>query len=69
MTDSIFADLSASLTEAVDIKKGLLKPAKITRYDVVDVKAIRASLNVSQQEFALAIGSSVDTVKSWESQR
>ncbi len=69
MTDSIFADLSASLKEAVEIKKGVLKPTKTTRYEVVDVKAIRASLNVSQQEFAQAIGASVDTIKSWESRR
>jgi hypothetical protein len=44
MTDRIFADLNASLTEAVDIKKGLLKPAKITRYTDISGKVI-AELN------------------------
>jgi len=69
MSDSIFADLKASLEEAVEIKNGQLKADKVTRYDVVDVKAIRTSLNATQQDFADVIGSSLDTVKSWESKR
>lgn len=36
---------------------------------LADVKAIRASLNVSQNEFAQTLGTSVDTIKSWESKR
>ena len=67
--NSIFSDLEASLLEAVDIKNGKIEASKISRYDVVDVRAIRSSLNVTQQDFADAIGSSVDTVKSWESKR
>tara|TARA_R110000824_G_scaffold50961_3_gene142175 strand:+ start:26067 stop:26258 length:192 start_codon:yes stop_codon:yes gene_type:complete len=36
---------------------------------VADVKAIRAQLNVSQAEFAEAMGTSVDTIQSWETKR
>jgi len=41
----------------------------VARHDVADVKAIRTQLHVSQAEFATAMGTSVDTVKSWEAKR
>ncbi|KRW83223.1 MULTISPECIES: NadS family protein [unclassified Marinobacter] len=66
---SVFDELQASMEEAVDIKKGKIKAGRITRHEVSDVKAIRAQLNVSQAEFATAMGTSVDTIKSWESKR
>ena len=61
--------LKASLEEAVAIKQQRQPAARVTRYEVADVKAIRAALNVSQQEMAEALGTSVDTIKSWESRR
>lgn len=69
MSDSIFEDLEYSLQQAVAIKQGKQPAGRVTRYDVVDVKAIREGLNVTQQDFAEAIGSSLSTVKSWESKR
>lgn len=66
---NIFDELKASLEEAVDIKHGHKEAARVTRYEVADVKAIRVSLDVSQCEFAQALGTSVDTIKSWESKR
>lgn len=66
---SFFDELKASLEEAVEIKNGLKAPARITRYELTDVKAIRAQLNVSQVEMAKALGTSLDTIKSWESGR
>lgn len=65
---SLFEELKASLEEAVEIKHGH-KEGKVTRFEISDVKAIRAQLKVSQQEFASALGTSVDTVKSWETKR
>ncbi|VTN08569.1 putative transcriptional regulator [Raoultella terrigena] len=50
-------------------KNGDKAPARVTRYEIADVKAIRARLNVSQTEMAQALGTSVDTIKSWESRR
>ncbi|MEI6145240.1 MAG: NadS family protein [Methylococcales bacterium] len=66
---SIFNELKASLEEAVDIKQGKKQAARVTRYDVANVKVIRLKLDVSQQELADALGTSVDTIKSWESKR
>ena len=69
MSDSIFDELYTSMKQAEAIAKGTLAPANITRYEIADVKAIRAQLDVSQKELAQAIDVSVDTVKSWEQGR
>ncbi|QGU15482.1 helix-turn-helix domain-containing protein [Leclercia sp. 119287] len=66
---NFFDELKTSLEEAVDIKNGTKAPARVTRYEIADVKAIREQLNVSQAEMAKALGTSVDTIKSWESRR
>ena len=66
---TFFDELKASLEEAVDIKKGVQAPTNVTRYEIADVKAIREQLNVSQAEMAKALGTSVDTIKSWELKR
>jgi len=66
---SIFNELKSSLEEAVVIKQGKKQGARVTRYDVANVKAIRLKLDVSQQELADALGTSVDTIKSWENKR
>ena len=66
---SFFDDMKTSLEEAVAIKNGVKSPANVTRYDIADVKAIRAQLNVSQSEMAKVLGTSVDTIKSWETKR
>jgi DNA-binding transcriptional regulator YiaG len=66
---SIFNELQTSLEEAISIKHGKAQASRTTRHEVADVKAIRAVLHVSQTEFAKAMGTSVDTVKSWETKR
>ncbi|ROP59455.1 helix-turn-helix protein [Enterobacter sp. BIGb0383] len=66
---TFFNDLKTSLEEAVDIKNGVKKPARVTRYEIADVRAIREQLNVSQAEMANALGTSIDTIKSWEAKR
>lgn len=66
---TFFDELKTSLQEAVDIKEGIKKPARTTRYEIADVRAIREQLNVSQAEMANALGTSIDTIKSWESKR
>ncbi|WP_194205363.1 NadS family protein [Superficieibacter sp. 1612_C1] len=66
---TFFDELKQSLEEAIDIKKGVKGPARVTRYEVADVKKIREQLNVSQSEMAKALGTSLDTIKSWESRR
>mgnify|MGYP000579600294 FL=1 len=64
-----FDELKASLEEAVEIKNGVREPERVTRYALADVKAIRAQLNVSQSEMAKVLGTSLDTIKSWETGR
>jgi DNA-binding transcriptional regulator YiaG len=66
---NIFDELQTSLHEAIDIKQGKAKASRVTRHEVADVKAIRTRLHVSQEEFAYAMGTSVDTIRSWETKR
>ncbi|KKO45317.1 transcriptional regulator [Arsukibacterium ikkense] len=66
---SIFNELKDSLAEAVDIKQELKQASRVTRYEVADVKALRESLAITQAQLAQALGTSVDTIKSWESKR
>ena len=66
---NIFNELKDSLTEAVDIKQGHKQASLLTRYEVIDVKNLRESLAITQAQLAHALGTSVDTIKSWESKR
>ena len=69
MSDSIFDELYTSMKQVEAIAKGEMTPANVTRYELADVKAIRAQLDVSQKELAQAMDVSIDTVKSWEQGR
>ncbi|MDF4855661.1 NadS family protein, partial [Vibrio parahaemolyticus] len=69
MSNSIFDELYTSMKQAEAIAKGEQTPANVTRYEIADVKAIRAQLDVSQKELAQAMDVSIDTVKSWEQGR
>ncbi|MEH8015656.1 helix-turn-helix domain-containing protein [Rheinheimera muenzenbergensis] len=66
---SIFNELKDSLTEAVEIKQGRKEASRVTRFEVADVKTLRESLAITQAQLAQALGTSVDTIKSWESKR
>jgi putative transcriptional regulator len=66
---SIFNELKDSLTEAVDIKQGQKGASRLTRHKVADIKTLRESLAITQAQLAQALGTSVDTIKSWESKR
>ena len=45
------------------------RASRVTRYEVADVKALRERLAITQAQLAQALGTSVDTIKSWESKR
>ena len=66
---NIFNELKHSLTEAVQIKQGQKTASRVTHYEVADVKTLRKSLAITQAQLARALGTSVDTIKSWESKR
>ncbi|QXO71121.1 helix-turn-helix domain-containing protein (plasmid) [Morganella morganii] len=69
MKDELFNELLASATEAVEISKGHCKAARLTTYDIPDVKAIRDTTGLTQQQFALAVGVSPSLVEAWEQHR
>jgi len=69
MKNSAFAELVSSVREAGHIRRGSLKPRRVTTFRPADVKAVRAKLKASQSEFALLIGVSVATLRNWEQGR
>jgi len=69
MKKSDFEKLLASVKQAGQIKRGLLKPGRVSRIEVPDIKAIRERLSVSQAQFAHMIGVNVTTLQNWEQGR
>lgn len=80
--DMTFGELLVQgLTEAVAVKRGELKPAKVTRvrvtareakvappptYQAKRVQSVRKRLGLSQSVFAKALNVSLGTVRGWE---
>ena len=67
MDDKLFKDLDANLKEAVKVAKGTSVPKSV--YVVLspaEIKAIRASVKMSQAVFARSFQLSLDTIKGWE---
>ena len=67
MDDKLHKELADNLKEGVQFAKG--KNAHATVYAVLsaaDVKAIRASVKMSQAVFARTFQLSLDTLKGWE---
>lgn len=69
MKDAAFAELIESVRQAGRIRRGKLKPGRVTRFKPANVRAVRAKLGQSQAEFALLIGVSVSTLRNWEQGR
>jgi putative transcriptional regulator len=67
--DKAFQELVTSVRQAGRIRRGTLKPARVTSFRPTDVKAVRAKLGASQAEFAMMIGVSVATLRNWEQGR
>ena len=69
MKDSDFKRLVTSVRQAGKIRRGKLRPSRVTTFKPADVRAIRDQLEVTQAEFALMIGVSVATLRNWEQGR
>ncbi len=69
MKDTAFEELLTSVRQAGRIRRGTLKPSRVTEFRPADVRAVRATLGTSQAEFALMIGVSVATLRNWEQGR
>jgi putative transcriptional regulator len=64
-----FEELVTSVRQAGEIRRGKLRPGRVTEVAPVDVKAIRRRLGKSQSEFAAMIGVSLATLQNWEQGR
>ena len=69
MKDAAFQELLTSVRQAGRIRRGTLKPSRTRVFQPADVRTVRATLGVSQTEFALMIGVSVATLRNWEQGR
>ncbi len=69
MRQADFGRLVASVKQAGAIRRGHLKPGRVTEFRPDDVRAIRGKLAKSQADFALMIGVSVATLQNWEQGR
>ena len=61
-----FSSIKQGLEEALEFSSGKPCKAVIHKFSPVDVKAIRAKVGMSQNEFASAFGISVSTLRHWE---
>lgn len=69
MNPTDFKKLAASLKQAGKIRRGRLRPARVTGFHPADVRAIRGKLDLTQADFALLIGVSLATLRNWEQGR
>ncbi|MGO9123105.1 MAG: NadS family protein [Desulfomonilaceae bacterium] len=69
MKEEMFKELVESVRQAGAIMRGEIEPARVFAVEAPDVKAIRAKLGVSQEEFASLLGISVRTLENWEQKR
>lgn len=61
-----FNSVKQGLEEAVAFSEGKCPQAVIHKFKPIDVKNIRAKMNMSQTQFASAFGISVSTLRHWE---
>jgi putative transcriptional regulator len=69
MAKKAFNKMAEGLDEALAIVRGAAKPAKLHIPVELDVKAIRAKLDLSQGDFAARFGFTVNQIKDWEQGR
>ncbi len=72
MTSDVAKGIMRGLEQAVAFAKGELAPGDEYRLHIpidIDVRGIRARLDMTQEEFAQAYGFSVNTVRHWEQGR
>lgn len=69
MDKALFNDLSRSIKEAGQIRRGKRRAARVHRINALDVRAIRTKTGLSQNSFAALMGVSVRTLQNWEQGR
>jgi putative transcriptional regulator len=69
MDEDMFNELVASVKEGMAIMREEVEPSRVFHYPSCDVQTIRKSFKLSQREFALMLGISVNTLQNWEQGR
>jgi putative transcriptional regulator len=69
MNDGLFTELVASVREGASILRGEKTPARTFVVDGPNVKRLRATYQLSQNEFSALLGISVKTLRNWEQGR
>lgn len=64
-----FNRIMTGLGEVLDIVEGRAEPARVHVPAEINVKAIRAAMGLTQQEFAARFGFSAAAVRDWEQHR
>jgi len=69
MKEELFNDLVESIREAGAIRRGQLSPSRAFVADGPNIKRIRTSYDLSQDQFAAMLGISLGTLRNWEQGR
>jgi putative transcriptional regulator len=64
-----FERIAEGLNEALLVARGERRPAKLHVPAEIDVRAIRAKLRMSQEDFAALYGFTINQIKDWEQGR
>ena len=69
MTKRAFDKIAEGLNEAIAVARGEAQPARLHVPAEIDVKAIRKTLRLSQDEFAHEYGFTRNQIRDWEQGR
>ena len=69
MTRNASDRIAEGLNEVRAIARGEAKPARLYIPSEIDVRSIRAKLDLSQEDFAALFGFTVNQIKDWEQGR
>jgi putative transcriptional regulator len=69
MNQDLFDQLRESIEEAGQIRRGKLKPTRVTKIEPVSARVVRHKLGLSQTQFASLLGISTATLRNWEQGR
>ena len=69
MSRMAFERIAEGLNEALSVARGETKPVKLHVPAEIDVRAIRAKLRMSQEDFVACYGFTINQIKDWEQGR
>lgn len=69
MNDDLFGELVESIREAGSIRRGEESPSRAFAVDGPNIKELRSTYDLSQDQFAAMLGISIGTLRNWEQGR